>query len=273
MTGRAETRGSCVGGGCGLFLKQLFLREHPEIRTLTPLETRPEARTTEDIDLFLRVEVVADAERMTRLRSVLDALGFAVVESAMFYQFWRETASGRLKIDLLTGPLGGFENRVQADDRRVRPKQKVALHAHPVDEAVALEEGQFAVPLVGRMSCGREHRTTVFVPQTFTYLLMKLTAFRDRAEDQDKNLGVHHALDIDRIVGLLTECEDPLVRQLNLRYRDAPSVVEARRIVAADFGSDIARGTLRLREAARWLPKEAIGRFRAELTLLPPPIK
>jgi hypothetical protein len=50
-----------IGGGYGLYLKQLYLTEHPEIQTLFPLQDLPEARTTKDIDLILRAEVVTDS--------------------------------------------------------------------------------------------------------------------------------------------------------------------------------------------------------------------
>ena len=38
--------GLCAGGGYGLYLKQLYLYEHPELRTLFPLDTLPTARIT-----------------------------------------------------------------------------------------------------------------------------------------------------------------------------------------------------------------------------------
>jgi hypothetical protein len=52
-----------LGGGYGLFLKQLHLRAE-NVPTLFEVEMWPEARSTSDLDLFLRAEVVTDPERM-----------------------------------------------------------------------------------------------------------------------------------------------------------------------------------------------------------------
>lgn len=52
-----------IGGGYGLFLKQNAVLR-PEIRTLFDPDAVPENRSTEDIDLFLRGDVVSNAEQM-----------------------------------------------------------------------------------------------------------------------------------------------------------------------------------------------------------------
>ena len=57
-----------LGGGFGLYLKQLRL-EQSDDKTLLPRSRWPRARTTQDIDLFLRAEIVADAEQMARYRA------------------------------------------------------------------------------------------------------------------------------------------------------------------------------------------------------------
>jgi hypothetical protein len=51
-----------IGGGYGLFLKQLYVRDNPQIRTLFGADALPSARTTEDIDLILRAEIVTDSK-------------------------------------------------------------------------------------------------------------------------------------------------------------------------------------------------------------------
>ncbi len=43
---------------------------------------------------------------------------------------------------------------------------------------------------------GEPTEAQIRVPQPFTYLKMKLFAFRDRKVDEAKNLGRHHALDL-----------------------------------------------------------------------------
>ena len=59
-----ESRELIIGGGYGLYLKQLYLKQNPQIRALFPPNTLPSARTTEDIDLILRAEVVTDSKSM-----------------------------------------------------------------------------------------------------------------------------------------------------------------------------------------------------------------
>ena len=64
-----------IGGGYGLFLKQLYLKQHPEIATLFSFQELPEARVTKDIDLVLRAEIVTDSGDLrvaARSRRVVD---------------------------------------------------------------------------------------------------------------------------------------------------------------------------------------------------------
>ena len=178
-----------IGGGYGLYLKPLHLGEHRHIQTLFPLDDLPSARTTQDIDLLLRAEVVTDSSSMRPIRMALDRIGCQVIETAKYMQFARAVETGTVKIDLLAGPLGQYADRVPNDPRRIKPQPSVKLHARKLDEAVAVEEHPLRIPVSGRLSSGREHTATVFVPQPFTYLIMKLTAFRDRLHDEDKELG------------------------------------------------------------------------------------
>lgn len=262
--------GLCVGGGLGLFLKQRYLRRHSEMRTLLPLDAMPQARTTEDIDLFLRADVVADPARMKTIRSALDALGFEVIESAKFMQFVRPVPPGIVKVDLLVGPLGPLETQVKRDSRRAKPPASVGLHARRVDEAVGIEEQPVTLPVSGTLSSGDAHATEIRVPQAFSYLLMKLAAFRDQVNAPDKDLGRHHALDVYRIVALVTREEYDIASELSQRHRDDPHVVDARRIVAEHFGNTDSLGLLRIREHALYTADLRLADFCHELAVLLP---
>ncbi len=48
-----------LGGGYGLYLKQLHLQSSQGARTLLPGELWPYPRATEDIDVFLPTEILA----------------------------------------------------------------------------------------------------------------------------------------------------------------------------------------------------------------------
>lgn len=237
-----------IGGGYGLYLKQLYVRDNPQIRTLFAVNDLPSARTTEDIDLILRAEIVTDSESMKLIRGVLDHLGFTVVETAKYTQFVRPMSPGQVKIDLFAAPLGEFASRVPKDARRVKPRPSVDLHASKLEEALAVDRHAIPIPIQGQLSSGETHRTEVLIPQAFTYLLMKLCAYRDRMDDPDKNLGRHHALDVYRIVGLLTQDEDADVRSLSAEFVEHPVVIDAREIAATHFISPDGIGRLRIRE-------------------------
>jgi hypothetical protein len=254
-----------IGGGYGLYLKQLYVSNNPQIRTLFAVNDLPSARTTEDIDLILRAEIVTDSSSMKSIRDVLDHLGFTVVETAMYTQFVRPMSPGRVKIDLLAAPLGEFASRVQKDARRVKPKPSVGLHASKLEEAIAVERHGILIPIQGQLSSGKPYQTDVLIPQAFTYLLMKLCAYRDRMDDTDKYLGQHHAIDIYRIVGLLTEAEDVDVRALSTEFAAHPTVIDARQVAATHFISSDGIGRLRIREHPLYNTKVDLDRFSKEL--------
>ncbi len=110
-----------VGGGIGLVLRAERLLKSGE-RTLMPI---PVARATDDIDAFLPIEVVVDAEKMKILREVIDALGYEPIETAKYYQFVKTVRhrgrDAKIKLDLLAPPPRDT-SCVVVDERRVRAK-------------------------------------------------------------------------------------------------------------------------------------------------------
>lgn len=261
-----------IGGGYGLYLRQ-SLSVRFTSPTLIPLEALPENRTTQDIDLILRAEVVVSADRMRTMRHALDQLGFRPVAGSEYLQFEKAVhPAGAVKIDLLVGPLGDLfdASLVKRDDRRIRPRAFGELHAHPLEEAIAVEEHLLAVTLGG--TAATDGSAIVYIPQPFTYLLMKLFAFRDRLDDQRKDLARHHALDVYRIVGLITPEEDKIVRLLASRYREHPKVIEARRVAQVHFSEPRALGILRMREHPLFSPRMDLEVLRRELALILPPV-
>ena len=130
----------------------------------------------------------------------------------------------------------------------MRPRGELELHAYLTDEAIDLEESLLPLPLRGRGSDGQAGTAVVHIPQPFTFLLMKLHAFADRAKDANRDLGRHHAADVYRIVAMLTSEEYDAVRAGIERHRGAPAVRRAREIVSTAFNSPTALGIVRLRE-------------------------
>jgi len=97
-----------IGGGFGIYLKIDYVRREGA-RTL--LQEWPEPRSTNDIDLFLRPELLIEPVQLKPL--ALDKLGYQAVPGAEKYQFVKPgpggTEEGSIKIDILTGPQNRFE--------------------------------------------------------------------------------------------------------------------------------------------------------------------
>ena len=116
-----------AGGGFGIYLKTDHVRKSG-MRTL--LVQWPEPRSTNDLDLFLRPELLIESSKLRPLVSAIAKLGYQVVPGAEKYQFAKPgpggTDVGGIKIDILTGPQSRFHGtRVKADTRRARPKPSV----------------------------------------------------------------------------------------------------------------------------------------------------
>ena len=123
-----------IGGGFGIYLK---INHIHRLGTRTLLQEWPEARSTNDLDLFLRPELLIDSKKLKPLAEAISRLGYQVVPGAEKYQFVKPgpggSEAGSVKIDILTGPQSRFKGtRVKADARRVRPNPSVGIHAHPV---------------------------------------------------------------------------------------------------------------------------------------------
>ncbi len=263
-----------VGGGYGIYLKREHVRSTGQ-RTL--LRVWPEVRSTNDLDLFLRPELLIAKDRLKPLANALTELGYRAVKGAEKYQFAKPGPTGgqegSLKIDLLTGPRECFEGTdVRCDDRRVRPRPSVGVHAHPVDEALTLEYELTPVCLEGTTSKGKATTATVFLPHPFTYAMMKLFAFRDRFKDHNKDFGRYHALDLYVVLALATEGEWKTAQAISRERHQADEFVEATRIVEQYFSSQTSGGALRLRESPYWLPEMKIDQFLSALRELFPTI-
>jgi hypothetical protein len=237
-----------LGGGYGLYLRRTIL-EREGTRTL--LENWPEARSTNDLDLFLRPELLCDSARLASLKSALDELGYTPIVGAEHYQFRKDDPDGfiqrGIKIDLLTGPSSRFEGKgLKVDERRVRPNPSVKVHAHPTDEAITLAENLQEVNLQIGEDQERANKS-VFLPHPFTYSLMKLFAFRDQVDDATKGNGSHHALDLYSIIAMMTESQWKQATEMARANADSEIGREAHGIVFKMFNSMTSKGLLVMR--------------------------
>ncbi len=109
-----------------------------------------------------------------------------------------------------------------------------------------------AIEISGSHASGEPATVSVRIPHPFTYLLMKLTAYRDRRNDPDKDLGRHHALDIFRIVAMLTESERDEVLERVRRFSENAQVRSCSQWVRSDFAHTTSEGMLAMRAHPLW---------------------
>jgi hypothetical protein len=271
-----ETKGTdiklIIGGGFGIYLKIDHVQRLSQ-RTL--LRELPEPRSTNDLDLFLRPELIIDSARLKPLVEAIGRLGYQVVPGAENYQFLKlgpeGTEAGSIKIDILTGPQSRFQGtRVKVDARRARPNPSIGIHAHPVDEAPTLEDGLLLVTLAGKLGSGEPWQAEVFLPHPYTFLMMKLFAFRDRLNDTNKEFGRYHALDLYTILATTTEEEWEYALKLRDQYGEEPYVMEARQLVSKYFAALDHLGMIRLKESPYYRLELQIDEFMSALEELFP---
>jgi hypothetical protein len=82
----------------------------------------------------------------------------------------------------------------------------------------------------------------------------------------------HHAMDVYRIIAMITPEEDSVVGALAAKHFDHPKAVEARRVVGEHFASPDSLGILRLREHQLFFSRMNLDRFREELSAILPPL-
>jgi len=235
-----------IGGGYGLLLRTESIRRSG-IRTRFP--DFPPARSTEDLDIFFHTEIITDAKRFEIVRDVLAEVGYRCVEEAKYYQFVREIQylgqTRTIKVDLLAGPVPPeFTEKVRIRNRRIKPRDTENLHAHFTPEALTVCEFLAPVTLDDVLDI------TVNIPHPFSYLLLKLFALDDRKEDPDKQFGRHHAYDIYRTIGMMTQPEWEQALMLREKYKDSVQFAEASAKVKELFSSINGIGVLRVREHA-----------------------
>ena len=261
-----------IGGGYGIYLKNNHVRR---MGMGTLLQEWPEPRSTNDLDLFLRPELLINSAKLSPLADAIDRLGYKAVQGAEKYQFVKPgpggTEAGSVKIDILTGPQRFFNGtKVKADARRARPKPSVGIHAHPVEEALTLDSGILPVLLEGKLSSSAPWSCEVFLPHPYTFSMMKLFAFRDRFEDPDKEYGRYHALDLYMILATTTEQEWGTALEMRDQQNGEPIIEEAGQLVSEYFSSLDRLGMIRMRESPYYRPELQLDEFMSALQELFP---
>ncbi len=264
-------------GGFGLILRQEYIRllDQP-----TLIERRPKARATPDFDVLLPVEIYADLNKVRYLEEALKSLQYVVLENKEYFHFGKETPDGRqIKVDLLMREPTEDDTYAKVEGFRVKQKQtpknnqesgqsseKIKIHGHRTREAFAIADSPIEIQIEGHNSSNRTTVGTVFIPHPYTFLLLKLFAFRDwettkKQEENYLSTARKHAQDLYLIVASLTANEDMTLRDLSLRYRGHPIAIEAVSIVQELFADSSAIGIIRIQEGWEKLTNTEIELF------------
>ena len=245
-----------IVGGFGLALRYQHIAESGEQTLLTPI---PRVRTTEDIDAFLRLDLLANVEKMIFLKEKLSELGYQVVPEARNYQFTKpDTATDNqrnVKIDLLTRKPGEGDPQLRYDSRRVSSKAKSPLHGRITPEAIAVEDTPLELPIEGNNTRDELTNGFVYLPHPYALLLLKLFAFRDEQlgkKPEDRTLYARkHAGDLYAILAMTTEAEYAAFEIFKAKYGTTDIGNEASQIVQDFFQDQTSAGALQVREAHR----------------------
>ena len=229
-----------IGGGYGLLLRQRRVERDGEGDQVPTLMEVPPARATQDLDVFLTVEVLADAEKAEAVREALVELGYVVIAGRESYQFAQpvdetETFPKGVKVDLLAPvptdmrAYPTLKTEPTRRGRKIKNRDVKGLNAFATREAFTVADG------TERVELGPSEGLYAEIPHPFSYLVFKLFAYRDRMNDDTKDFR-YHAYDLYRVVAMLTEAEAEEVEAMRAKVETDPVVVEASGIAADLFG-------------------------------------
>jgi hypothetical protein len=113
-----------------------------------------------------------------------------------------------------------------------------------------LAENQETILIQGQLSNGAEYQGMINIPSPFSYLMMKLTAFGDQVDNEQRVFGRHHALDVYRIIAMLNEEQYAQTKQQLTKYSNDLSAQRVIALAIELFGSTESPGIIRMKEHA-----------------------
>jgi hypothetical protein len=206
-----------VAGGYGLFLKQRWLQQKPNMPIMVPLNAWRDSipRVTKDLDLVLGLDLIADAAMQKHLLATLTKHQFIVSKKNPRWQFIKTIAEHRSVVVELHAPQPNtLQQNLKADSRRVKRRPSLGdqgIHARINEEAIGCELYPFVVMV---------DNVALTLPNPLTWSVMKLTAAHQRwttaqndhesAEKRafSRNQAVKHINDACRIVAMMTREEN-----------------------------------------------------------------
>jgi len=237
-----------IAGGYGLFLKQQWLANSPDQRIVVPIERWGDQipRGTNDFDLLLDLELIADGTLNKAVLAALNGNGFEVTD-VPFGQRWQfiKSLDGQetVKAELLAPTPDKSVTGLTVEDIRIKHRPslgKEGIHGRHNREAVDSDLFPFHF---------ERDQLAIAVPNPIAWAIMKLTAMHDQwAFSQNPETpanrrspalqkAIKHARDVFRIVALTTAEERDLVEGVPAKM-GRPSHFERAGEILRDVFSD-----------------------------------
>ena len=235
-----------IGGGFSQYIRTLYFNKVQSLRYPNKILQR----STEDIDLFLTADIIVDYKKVTEISSVLSKLNYEV--KTEFFQFKKNVqymgASRGIEVDILTEPPKEEDReKVKIKKPRVKPLESKNFHAFMHNEAYLLSK--FLVKTSSYVEPDLQEKfKNIYLPSCFSFLVMKLYAFRDRIDDEKKEFGKHHAYDIFATIINMDEADWNTAAEQRENYQGTNILIEAKKIVSQFFNSEISTGVIRIKE-------------------------
>lgn len=198
-----------LAGGFGLYLKREQRVKEVLAGVPTIIELIPESRATQDIDLFLRMEVLLSPSDEQSVVEVLQGLQYTAVTN--YFQFAKPVSGfglrGDVKVDILVRAPREMERIVLRENPpRLGSRSPTPLHGRLVPEAFAVEESPQELQVEGQTTEGHEVTCSVHLPHPFSWLIMKIIAAIDPVDRGEKGKA-RHSFDTYALVAMMTEPE------------------------------------------------------------------
>jgi hypothetical protein len=156
-----------------------------------------------------------------------------------------------VEVDLLTAPPREEQaEQVKQSGIRARPRESPGIHGRVAEEARSIDRDAIPIDLsdpADAHGIGLED-PTIYIPSSFNYLILKLHAFADRKDDEDADLGRHHAMDIFTTVTDMSETDWETAEQHFDEECEEPYLQQAIDIQRRHFSGERDLGILRMQE-------------------------
>lgn len=240
-------------------LKQALLEEQiREGRTL--MSSVPTARATQDLDLFLNMEMWIEKEKGKAVRALLDGLDYQVIQGSENWQFGKlpDPATDRLQLKIdLHARQPRSDEPVKHDGRRVG--QGIGLHGRETPEAFAMDDRPTLIQVSGLRTDGEQVQAAVLVPHPYASLNMKVKAAHDwlhvaRGEAEQRAQSPKHVLDVYLLIAMMLPTEFEECHALVAQYADHPMAQENRGNATELFADPNGRGPVEVQRQIGDLP-------------------